>query len=96
MQIADHTNPQIDAFFTPSLTRSFLPAPMFCPVYGAMVCPNDSNGQVIRLLIFCAAVTPATAVAPSTLTAAVITREPIAVMEYCNPIGTPMAQSRFM
>ena len=43
-----------------------------------------------------AAVMEATAAEPSPLTAACRITEPMAVMEYCRPMGTPMEQSVIM
>ena len=87
---ADTTNPRIDASRSPLPTRSSFPAPMFCPLYGAIVAPIDSTGQLIKELMRCAAVTPATVKEPKPLTAAWMTSVPIAVTEYCSPIGMPI------
>ena len=42
---ADTANPRIDASLSPLPTRSSFPAPMFCPLYGAIVAPIDSTGH---------------------------------------------------
>jgi len=74
----------------PSLIRSNLPAPIFCPVYVAIVDPNASNGQHKNIEIFPAAVTAATIIDPRPFTAACSMTLPIAVIEYCSPIGIPI------
>ena len=74
----------------PVLTRSSFLAPTFCPAYVAIVEPSASNGQQQNMEIFPAAVTEATAVEPRPLTAVCRMTLPIAVMEYCSPIGIPM------
>ena len=53
-----------------------------------------SSGTVSRFWVLPAAVTAATAVDPSTLTALCITTLPMAVMLHCNPMGRPMAHRR--
>ena len=58
-----------------------------------MVEPNASNGQQKNIPILLPAVIAATASEPRELTALCKITLPIAVMEYCNPIGTPMPHS---
>ena len=55
-----------------------------------MVPPSASNGQVKNRFTFPPAVTDATAAEPSSLTDDCRITLPIAVMEYCSPIGTPL------
>ena len=59
-----------------------------------MVVPAASNGQVKSWLTLFAAVTAAMETAPRPFTAVCTTMVPMAVTEYCRPIGTPMANSR--
>ena len=61
-----------------------------------MVEPRASNGQQKNILIFVAAVIAATDIEPSPLTATCSTILPIAVIEYCNPIGIPIPHRIFM
>ena len=58
-----------------------------------MVEPMASKGQQKNMLTFPAAVTDATAADPREFTAVCKITEPMAVMEYCRPMGTPMLQS---
>ena len=81
------------ADFKPFPTRSSFPAPTFWPAYVAIVEPSASNGQQLKPEIRPAAVTAATAWEPSEFTAVCKITLPIAVMEYCRPIGMPMLQS---
>ena len=55
-----------------------------------MAVPMLSSGTVSRFIVLLAAVTAATAVLPSTLTAHCMITLPMAVMLHCRPIGTPM------
>ena len=60
-----------------------------------MAIPKLSNGQMKNVLIRMAAVNAATHAVPRALLALCNMMLPIAVMENCNPIGTPMFSSRF-
>ena len=93
---ADTPKPMRDAAKSPLPIRFGLPAPIFCPTYGAIVCPSASIGQDTKLPSLFAAVTPATTVDPKPFTAAWITSVPIAVIEYCIPIGIPIAHKRII
>jgi len=55
-----------------------------------MAVPTLSSGTVSRFIVLLAAVTAATAVLPSTLTAHCMITLPMAVILHCRPIGTPM------
>ena len=52
-----------------------------------------SKGQVKNIFTLPAAVTEATARAPRVFTEVCRITEPMAVMEYCRPIGSPIPQS---
>ena len=59
-----------------------------------METPNASKTQPNSWLSLLAAVTEATATEPRPLTEACSRMLPMAVMEVCNPMGTPMPSSR--
>ena len=61
-----------------------------------MVEPMASKGQLKNILTFPEAVTDATAMEPREFTAVCMITEPMAVMEYCRPMGTPMLHSSFI
>ena len=86
----EYTLPMIELARIPVLTRSIFFAPTFCPAYVAIVEPSASNGQPQNMEILPAAVTEATAVEPRPLTAVCKITLPIAVIEYCRPIGIHM------
>ena len=58
-----------------------------------MAMPKLSNGQMKNILIRIAEVKAATQVVPKALFALCNIMLPIAVMENCKPIGTPIARS---
>ena len=55
-----------------------------------MAVPTLSSGTVRMFMVLLPAVTAATAVEPSILTALCKITLPMAVMLHCNPMGTPM------
>ena len=55
-----------------------------------------SKGQAKNILILLPAVTDATAIDPKEFTAVCKMTLPMAVIEYCNPIGIPILQSILM
>jgi hypothetical protein len=55
-----------------------------------MAIPKLSSGHITNILIRMAAVKAATQAVPSALFALCNMMLPMAVMENCNPIGTPM------
>ena len=61
-----------------------------------MAVPTLSIGTVSSPWVLPAAVTAATAVLPSTLTAHCMMTLPMAVMLHCRPIGTPMPSRRML
>ena len=61
-----------------------------------MAVPTLSSGTVSRFWVLLPAVTAATAVLPSTLTAHCMITLPMAVMLHCRPIGTPMPSRRIL
>ena len=88
--IIEYTDPINKLFFIPSLIRLNFFAPTFCPAYVAIVDPKASKGQHKNIEILLEAVTAATTRDPSPFTAVCKITLPIAVMEYCNPIGMPI------
>ena len=58
-----------------------------------MAVPVLSSGTLMRFWVLPAAVTAATAVEPSWLTALWIMTLPTAVIVHCRPMGRPMAES---
>ena len=61
-----------------------------------MVEPSASKGQQKNMPILLPAVMDATASEPKVLTALCKITLPMAVMEYCSPMGTPMPQRVFI
>ena len=78
------------AIYNPFVTRSNRFAPTFCPPNVAMVEPNASIMAQKKHAILEPDVREATAALPKPLTAVCKITLPIAVMEYCNPIGSPI------
>ena len=76
--------------------RSSFLAPTFWPPKVAMVDPRASKGQQKNMLILLPAVTAATAMEPRELTAVCRITLPMAVMEYCSPMGIPMLHRIFI
>ena len=75
--------------------RSVLPAPIFCPAKVAIVAPSESKGHAKNPPILLAAVMEATAMEPREFTALCRITLPIAVTEYCSPMGIPMLHRIF-
>ena len=61
-----------------------------------MVDPRASKGQLRKIMILLPAVTAATAMEPREFTAVCKITLPMAVMEYCRPMGIPIPQRIFI
>ncbi len=82
----------MEADLSPLFSLSSRPAPTFCPPQVAIVDPSASYGVQKKMLTFPPAVCAATKTEPRPLTAVWRMTEPMAVMEYWRPIGTPMTR----
>ena len=80
---------------SPFLIRSGCLAPIFWLQNTDAEVAIASNGHIANCLILMPAVNPETHTLPSPLFADCITILPIAVMENCSPVGSPIARSSF-